>query len=210
MDNSLKPNEQEKFWSGYFGSDYIKRNKKKNILKNNFFFFKKIFSNHFNIKSLIEFGPNIGLNIMVLKNIFKLKFITAVEINKKACAKLRTIEDVKVFNESISNFIPKQTYDLVLVKGVLIHVNPNSLQKIYDVLYKSCKKLGYILIAEYYSPNPISIKYRGFKNKLFKRDFTGEFLKKFKKCNIIDYGFIYHKDKYPQDDLNWFLIKKNG
>jgi spore coat polysaccharide biosynthesis protein SpsF len=52
--------------------------------------------------------------------------------------------------------------------------------------------------------------YRGFKNKLFKRDFAGEFLNNYKKTKLIDYGFVYHKDKYPQDDLNWFLIKKNA
>ena len=53
------------------------------------------------------------------------------------------------------------------------------------------------------------ISYRGHKNKLFKRDFAGEFLKKFKSAKLVDYGFAYHIDKYPQDDLNWFLISKN-
>ena len=206
----MKINDQEKFWHGNFGNRYINRNKNKKILKNNFFFFKKIFSNRFNIKSLIEFGPNIGLNLLALKKIFKLKFITAVEINKNACLEIRKIKNVNVLNKSIIDFLPEQTFDLVLLKGVLIHSNPKQLKKIYEIIYKSCKVSGYILIAEYYSPKPVKLIYRGFKNKLFKRDFAGEFLKKYKKTEIIDYGFIYHKDKYPQDDLNWFLIKKNA
>ena len=52
--------DQEKFWQGDFGDDYIYRNKDKFLIKNNFFLFKKIFSKFFKIKSLIEFGHNIG------------------------------------------------------------------------------------------------------------------------------------------------------
>ena len=63
--------EQEIFWQGKFGDDYINRNKKKFLIKNNFFFFKKILSKNLKIKSLIEFGPNIGLNIIALKKIPK-------------------------------------------------------------------------------------------------------------------------------------------
>jgi spore coat polysaccharide biosynthesis protein SpsF len=206
----MKINEQEKFWNGNFGNRYINRNKSKKIIRNNFFFFKKIFSNRFKIKSLIEFGPNIGLNLLALKKIFKLKFITAVEINKKACLKIRKIKNVNILNKAIIDFSPVKTFDMVLLKGVLIHSNPDQLKKIYEIIYKSCKVSGYILIAEYYSPKPVKLMYRGFKNKLFKRDFAGEFLNNYKKTKLIDYGFVYHKDKYPQDDINWFLIKKNA
>ncbi len=81
------------------------------------------------------------------------------------------------------------------------------MNKIYEKIYNSSNK--YILIAEYYNPKPVKINYRGFKNKLFKRDFAGEFLKKFKNTKLIDYGFVYNKDLYPQDDITWFLISKN-
>jgi spore coat polysaccharide biosynthesis protein SpsF len=64
------------------------------------------------------------------------------------------------------------------------------------------------LFAEYYSPRPVKLIYRGKKDKLFKRDFAGEFISTFKDIRIKSYGFVYHKDKYPQDDLNWFLMKK--
>ena len=44
---------------------------------------------------------------------------------------------------------------------------------------------------------------------LFKRDFAGELLDKYKnKLLLLDYGFIYHRDTYPQDDLTWFLMEK--
>jgi spore coat polysaccharide biosynthesis protein SpsF len=81
------------------------------------------------------------------------------------------------------------------------------LNLVYEKLYNSSKK--FILIAEYYNPSPVSINYRGYDNKLFKRDFAGEFLKKFPETKLIDYGFCYKGDiAFPQDDITWFLIKK--
>ena len=64
-------------------------------------------------------------------------------------------------------------------------------------------------MAEYYSPSPVSIPYRGEADKLFKRDFASEFLDKFQDVELIDYGFLYHRDNnFPDDDINWFLMKK--
>ena len=35
-------NVEEKFWSGNFGNNYIKRNNNKSLLKNNYSLFKKV------------------------------------------------------------------------------------------------------------------------------------------------------------------------
>jgi spore coat polysaccharide biosynthesis protein SpsF len=52
------------------------------------------------------------------------------------------------------------------------------------------------------------VKYRGHKNKLFKRDFAGEIIDNYP-FKLDSYGFVYHKDQIaPQDDINWFLLKK--
>jgi spore coat polysaccharide biosynthesis protein SpsF len=90
---------------------------------------------------------------------------------------------------------------------VLIHINPDRLQDVYDLLYKTSRR--YICLAEYYNPTPVKVDYRGHKNKLFKRDFAGEMLDRFKDLELLDYGFVYHRDNnFPQDDLNWFLLRK--
>ena len=97
--------------------------------------------------------------------------------------------------------------DLVLIKGVLIHINPDLLKDVYERLYESTYK--YILIAEYYNPTPIKVEYRGHKEKLFKRDFCGEMLDQYSDLTLLDYGFLYHRDSnFPQDDISWFLIEK--
>ena len=33
-------------------------------------------------------------------------------------------------------------------------------------------------------------------------------MNKFKKTKLVDYGFVYHRDKYPLDDITWFLLQK--
>ncbi|WP_415323573.1 pseudaminic acid biosynthesis-associated methylase [Candidatus Pelagibacter sp. Uisw_127] len=201
-------NEQEKFWIGDFGDNYTKRLPQKKLIKNNFHFFKKVLKKNIKINSILELGANNGSNLLALKKIFQdLKKCSAVEINKNACKKLNKIKFVEVHNKSISEFNSKDKYDFVFIKGVLIHINPKELDKIYSKISELSKK--YVLIAEYFNPYPVRINYRGHKNKLFKRDFAGEFLKKTKKFKIIDYGFVYSKDKFPQDDLTWFLLKKN-
>ena len=97
--------------------------------------------------------------------------------------------------------------DLALIKGVLIHINPEMLNTVYDKLYKASKRL--ILICEYYNPSPVAIPYRGHSDRLFKRDFAGEMLDKYSALRLIDYGFSYHRDPaFPQDDINWFLMEK--
>ena len=202
-----KLNEQEKFWKGKFGDDYIYRNKNNSILKSNIHLLNKIKKHIKNSKSVIEFGCNIGLNLLALKYINKKIQITGVDINEEAINFLKNQSIAETFNESILSIKLKKKYDITFIKGVLIHINPNELNVIYHKLYKHSKK--YIYIAEYYNPTPVKIGYRGHKNKLFKRDFVGEFMDKFKNVKLIDYGFAYHRDKYPQDDLNWFLLKKD-
>jgi spore coat polysaccharide biosynthesis protein SpsF len=44
---------------------------------------------------------------------------------------------------------------------------------------------------------------------LFKRDFAGDLLDRFPGLVLVDYGFVYHRDKaFPQDDMTWFLLEK--
>ena len=202
--------EQEDFWSGNFGDNYILRNRSETFLQSNINFFKKALKKVKKIDSMIEFGANVGMNIKAIKSLGKIKIFKANEINKKACFDLeKVIGKENVFQNSILDYKNSEKFDLVLTKTVLIHINPEKLVDVYRKIYKSAKK--YVLIAEYYNPSPSVIEYRGFKNKLFKRDFAGELIDLYPDLQILDYGFVYHRDQfYPQDDINWFLLKKNN
>ena len=200
--------EQEKFWANEFGTEYIERNKGEKLLASNLNFFTKALQQAGKIESCIEFGANIGMNLKALKLLYPSIISNAIEINENAANILRDIigQD-NVYNGSIFDYNVKSKVQLSLIKGVLIHINPNMLQKVYEQLYNSSEK--FILIAEYYNPTPVALNYRGHDDRLFKRDFAGEFLDKYPDTELIDYGFSYRRDKaFPQDDITWFLIKK--
>jgi spore coat polysaccharide biosynthesis protein SpsF len=199
---------QEEFWSGEFGNDYIHRNESESLLASNLNFFSQALKSTFQPKSFFEFGANIGMNLKALKLLYPNAKIGGIEINEKAYQELRKLVDSNnVIKGSIFDLNLKEKYDCSLIKGVLIHINPDMLQNVYEKLYETSKK--YILICEYYNPSPVTINYRGHKDRLFKRDFAGEFLEKYKDCQLIDYGFSYKGDpNFPQDDITWFLIEK--
>lgn len=201
--------EQEEFWAGEFGNEYIERiYENKNRIAINIIFFSKIMKQTRNVGSIIEFGSNIGINLKAINCIFPEAELSAIEINSKAVEELRKWEKIKkIYEMSVLDFRPDFQRDFVLIKGVLIHINPEKLNDIYQLLYETAKK--YICIAEYYNPSPVSIPYRGNKNKLFKRDFAGEILDEYKDLELVDYGFQYRRDpNFPQDDITWFLLKK--
>lgn len=140
--------DQEDFWAGEFGTQYIERNNGESLLASNLALFSKALGK---------------------------------------CSKINSC----------------------IIKGVLIHLNPESLIDTYNKIVQSTSR--YILIAEYYNPTPMSIPYRGNQNRLFKRDFAGEILDRYKDIHLLDYGFIYHRDiNFPQDDITWFLLGKSN
>jgi pseudaminic acid biosynthesis-associated methylase len=200
--------EQEAFWAGDFGNSYIERNQGDALLASNIDFFSKSLKCARGIQTCIEFGANIGMNIRAIKLLFPSIEVSAVEINKTAAMQLsKVIPPEKIFNTSILDFQPLQTYDLTLIKGVLIHINPNELTQVYDKLVDSCSR--FLMVAEYYNPSPVTIPYRGHSDRLFKRDFAGEIMERHPVLQLIDYGFAYHRDpNFPQDDINWFLMEK--
>jgi len=199
---------QEEFWAGKFGEEYISRNTLEELLASNLWFFSKALARVDNLSSVIEFGTNIGNNLYALHQLFPNIESTGIEINKKAIEVLKeNLPKTTIINDSILNFVPKEKFDLSLIKGVLIHQDPIVLDGLYETIYNSSKK--FILVAEYYNPSPVSLEYRGEKDKLFKRDFAGEIMEKYEDLDLIDYGFAYRRDKKsPQDDISWFLLAK--
>jgi pseudaminic acid biosynthesis-associated methylase len=200
--------EQEKFWAGEFGTEYIQRNQGDALLASNLDFFCKALSATHGIKNSIEFGANIGMNLRALKLLYPNMDLHGIEINVDAAEQLAQVIPLLNVNQcSILDFTPSQTWDLVLIKGVLIHINPDELPQVYDKLVESSS--NYLLVAEYYNPTPVAIPYRGHSDRLFKRDFAGEIMSRHSQMRLVDYGFSYKGDpKFPQDDITWFLMEK--
>jgi pseudaminic acid biosynthesis-associated methylase len=202
--------EQEAFWAGSFGTDYIGRNDSPELLASNIAFFSRTLRRAGRIDSCLEFGANIGMNLRALKVLYPAMQQRAVELNADAARQLAGwLGDASVFNGSIADYAVAAPVDLTLIKGVLIHLHPRQLPDAYRKLIEASRR--YVLVCEYYNPSPVAIPYRGHDDRLFKRDFAGEMLDAHPELQLLDYGFAYRRDpSFPQDDITWFLMEKRA
>ncbi len=202
--------DQEAFWAGKFGDDYIARNTGDALLGSNISLLSKMLVRCPHAKSLIEFGANIGMNLRAIRALRSDVELDAIEINATAVDQLREWGGAnRIHHASILDFHPDRTWDIALIKGVLIHINPDFLPQVYESLFRASNR--YILVVEYYNPTPVEIVYRGHSGRLFKRDFAGELLDKFPTLRVVDYGFVWRRDPvFPQDDATWFVLEKMG
>ncbi|HSW61888.1 MAG TPA: pseudaminic acid biosynthesis-associated methylase [Dissulfurispiraceae bacterium] len=212
--------ETESFWQGDFGDKYTSRNI--GNVRNNEAMFAKIqhamfeaaFLTKKNVhtavrdpESVIEFGAGSGENILAMKARWTNAHYSAVEINPKAYKHLSIIKGLDIHLESVYD-VDVEPAEVVLTKGLLIHIPPERINDVYDQLYKHSRR--YIVICEYYNPVPVEVPYRGHAGRLWKRDFAGEMLDRFKGLRLVDYGFKYHRDRDPQDDITWFILEKGA
>lgn len=198
--------EQEKFWAGDFGKEYSIRNKSEMLLYSKVAMWGRMLRSANNVTSIRELGCNIGLNLLALKKLYPEIELSGYEINEIAAKEAGDLKIAHIVHDSILNKITEPAVDLTFTAGVLIHINPEFLNAVYENLVHGTKR--YVLVAEYYNPSPIAIAYRGHSDKLFKRDFAGELIDGYG-LKLIDYGFVYKRDNWaPQDDITWFLLEK--
>ena len=194
------------FWAGNEGDLYIDRNVSGDLHAANLKFFSDIFGRIGQVpSSVLELGANVGMNFKAISALAPEAALTGVEVNKVAVQQLRE-SGFNAIQSSIEDFDTQDRFDLVFTKGVLIHLNPESLASTYAKLHSFSKR--WILIGEYYSPRPVGVEYRGQPNLLFKRDFAGELLDAFPDLKLHSYGFAYHRGAFPQDDITWFVLEK--
>jgi pseudaminic acid biosynthesis-associated methylase len=199
---------QDEFWAGEFGREYIGRNTGEDAINANVVLFANILRCALGIRSILELGCNIGLNLEALKRIDSTFELTGFDINADAVqiARDKNIADIRQ-GTIIRKLDVDRTFDLTLSKTVLIHIRPDLLPNVYDNLYHLSNR--YVIVCEYYNPVPVAVNYRGHADRLFKRDFAGEMIDRYG-LRLVNYGFAYHRDHYlrGQDDVTWFLLEK--
>jgi pseudaminic acid biosynthesis-associated methylase len=198
--------DQELFWAGDFGNKYIDRNCSDKLLFSKVAMWAKMLRSASNLSSIKELGCNIGQNLIALNKLRPDIQLSGYEINESAAKRASDLGIANIVYGSILNELEDEPVDLTFTCGVLIHINPNNLDAVYRNLINGSRR--YVLVAEYYNPSPVEIPYRGYENRLFKRDFAGELIDNFH-LKLVDYGFFYKRDNCaPQDDITWFLLEK--
>lgn len=199
--------EQESFWAGDFGDEYISRNRSSGLLHSKVAMWSQMLRSANRVSSIKELGCNIGLNLKALHHLRPQYELSGVEINQTAAAEAQRLGIASIKCETITEALNDTKSDLTFTAGVLIHINPERLPVVYKNLVSLSSR--YILVAEYYNPTPTEVNYRGHNERLFKRDFAGELIDDFD-LNLVDYGFWYRRDNVAAEfgDMTWFLLEK--
>ena len=210
---SQKETEQVKFWRGDFGDVYVDRNTASfDHMRMKLTMWVKIFDLMAGDmpKSILEVGPNIGLNIRAMKLLCDAEYF-AVEPNAKAREIL--IKENILAQENLQNgfagdlLLPEKPFYLSFTSGVLIHIHPDDLLDACTNIHKSTGK--YIVCSEYFSDRPETIEYRGHGDKLFKRDYGSFWLDNFPDLKCLGYGFEWKK-LTGHDNFTWWVFEKRN
>ena len=206
-----QPIDPKSAWSGAFGADYTARNLASDqALRDRTLMWSRM-GRGFHLEpptSILEVGPNLGINLRVLPQLFGAS-LHAIEPNPTArdqllSEKVLPPENLHAgFGDSIP--VADGAVELAFTAGVLIHVEPARLPATLDEIHRISSK--YILCAEYFSPRPEALPYRGHEGLLFKNDFGGLYMDRFPDLKLIDYGFFW-KRATGIDDITWWLFRK--
>ena len=112
--------EQETFWAGNFGDEYSRRVGGEGLVAALTALHAQILRRTIGVKSILEFGANIGLNLTALRRLLPTVELSAIEINPVA---LRTLLDnpeiEKVTHSRFSNLSRTISETLFLSKVYL-------------------------------------------------------------------------------------------
>jgi len=202
---------QVDFWLGEFGNAYTDRNAvSTEQLRARVALWSEIMSHMRTAPpaSILEVGANIGINLRALRALSAAR-LYAVEPNDMA-RDILVREQVVAADDLRAGFaakidFPDRVADLVFTSGVLIHIHP-------DHLLASVKEIQrcsahWIACIEYFSDKPEMIPYRGYDDRLFKRDFGSYWLNNFPDLRTVACGFAW-KQITGLDNLTWWLFEK--
>lgn len=160
-------NEQEMFWGGSFGDDYLKRNR---VQWTDRIPFWCDVMNTTQARSIYEVGANAAWNLSAIRRGYPHVGLHGCEINAKAAmqaikcgfpvANAPALEELACYDGA---------FDLVVTSGVLIHVGPEDIDATMRAIVRASNR--YVLAVEYADEQEVEVEYRGNAGKLWRRPF---------------------------------------
>jgi len=137
-------NEKNGTWYGDFGIRYTLRNK---IIPEKLVpFYKKILKG-IEVEKILEVGCNRGHNLIAISYCGQYD-LYGIDINPYSILVARDNKEINFALGNISDILYKDNYfDLVMIVGVLIHINPENLKEAIAEVLRVSKK--YFLMMEY-------------------------------------------------------------
>jgi pseudaminic acid biosynthesis-associated methylase len=206
---------QEKAWAGQHGFLYVLAHLEENWKGTRVKYWQMILDIIPDIKSVCEFGCNIGANLKAINYLNPAMQLTGIEINKVACDVISSTGIADVHNGSIINVDLKKQFDLVFSRGVLIHLNQGELAKTLENMGRHSSR--YVMVYEIYSDelhhlDNYSTKVTGGQQGegyQFWRDFSAEFAKLHPDWKPVRSGVASIPDAKPKHgDIAWTIFKR--
>ena len=157
--------------------------------------------------SILEVGCNIGNQLLMLQSLGYTN-LTGIEIQSYALniAKSR-INDVALHQGSaLALPFASSSFDLVFTSGVLIHIAPSDLSQALNEIHRCTKQ--YIWGTEYFSPEPLSVCYRGEEQLLWKMDYAKLYLSQFPDLSLVREQRLKYLQTENVDSV--FLLSKRN
>ena len=215
----MKKNEQENFWGGEFGKNYTDRNSRHNEE------FNKAYDTWYGISRtkmnetflgslpkdlrILEVGSNTGMQLAELKSM-GFTSLYGIELQDYAVQRAKEYtEGINIIQGSAFDVPFKDNFfDLVFTSGVLIHIAPDNLPKVFSEMHRCSRK--YIWGFEYYADKVTSIKYRVNEGFLWKANYGKLMRDQFGNLSLINeelYPYVTEAEK-GNIDFMYLLEKK--
>ncbi|KKL78344.1 hypothetical protein LCGC14_2025770 [marine sediment metagenome] len=157
---------------------------------------------------VLEVGSNIGLQLIFLQSA-GFRNLYGIELSPYAVQLAKTqSEGINIIQGSALDIPFRDKYfDLVFTSGVLIHINPEDLNKVMSEIYRCTSK--YIWGLEYYADKMTEINYRPSKentNLLWKADYPTMFCDRFEDLKIVKKAFYKYLADENKDVM--YLLRK--
>lgn len=186
QDNSSKvclqhTSPEMKAWKGKFGQEYTWRNlitvqEKEAIFQKHFGLTRSALNYEFlgqvdRSAKILEVGCNTGAQLLILQSM-GFTNLYGLELQSLALdlARKRTHDVTFVQGSALELPFANRSFDLVFTSGVLIHINPQAIEKAIKEIQRCTRK--FIWGYEYFSNHYQEITYRGEKGLLWKTDFV--------------------------------------
>jgi pseudaminic acid biosynthesis-associated methylase len=164
--------EQEQFWKGDFGDQYVGRHKELDWRARVPFW--QFVLDLTKPRSILEVGCNAGGNMKAIREATKggrLQALWGCDVNPTAIAEAGDA-GLSVVNASLFDLAtewPVGKFDLTFTCGVLIHVAPEDQSRAMDQIIAVSGR--YVVAVEYADDKEVEVEYRGNAKRLWRRPF---------------------------------------
>lgn len=181
------------FWTGQFGKEYTNRNQGFDYVKEWDEMMKKC-----EASTILEIGCNRGMNLEALRSLGYR--VSGVEPSEYARSQAKP--SLVIVNGTAQDLpFEDKKFDLVFTAGVLIHIPFEDLPKIFQEMDRVSKK--YILFCEYFAEEEEMVKYRGYDDQLWKRNYKKLFMDRYPNYKLISEG-----EMPTMDNSTYWLFEK--